>query len=158
MRTENNDLKLEKKQARIIEQMTFELEKFCRFKESFFAEKFNLTPLEFRCLRFINDNNTVSSKMIANYMGLTPGRITQFLNSLDNKKLLKRTIEKNDRRIINITLTAKAKSFLDNAINEYIKLHQDILQFIPKEKREQILDSMIIFFESLKTWSAQKEN
>ncbi len=139
-------------QARMMANLTIQLEKFCQIKDRFFNSKFKLTPAEFRCLRIIKENEAVSTKTLAKQMKLTPGRITHLLNSLEFKNLISRQIDKNDRRGIQTFITPDAFSFIDKVINEYTKLHEEILEYLPKDKRESILENVVLFFDAMKKW------
>lgn len=139
-------------QARMMANLTIQLEKFCQVKDQFFSSKFKLTPAEFRCLRIIKENEAVSTKALAKQMKLTPGRITHLLNSLEFKNLISRQIDKNDRRGIQTFITPDAISFIDNVIKEYTRLHEEILDYLPKDKRESILENVVVFFEAMQKW------
>ncbi|TAL70755.1 MAG: MarR family transcriptional regulator [Bacteroidetes bacterium] len=139
-------------QARMMANLTIQLEKFCQIKDQFFSSKFKLTPAEFRCLRIIKENDAVSTKQLAKQMKLTPGRITHLLNSLEFKNLISRQIDKNDRRGIQTFITPDAVNFIDNVIKEYTKLHEEILDYLPKDKRETILDNVVLFFNAMQKW------
>src|SRR3989339_707932 len=102
---------------------------------------------EFRCLRIIKENEAISTKTLAKQMKLTPGRITHLLNSLEFKNLISRQIDKNDRRGIQTYITPDAISFIDKVINEYTKLHEEILEYLPDGKRDEILENVAIFFD-----------
>jgi len=145
----------ETEQAKLMANLTLQMEKFCQVKEHFFASKFNLTPAEFRCLRYIKDNTIMTTKELAKQMKLTPGRITHLLNSLEKKKLIDRTIDANDRRSIQVTLTPEAVDFINNVIKEYSNLHEEILKYLPNEKRVEILNNMKFFFVALKDWAEE---
>ncbi|MBP9770934.1 MarR family transcriptional regulator, partial [Candidatus Gracilibacteria bacterium] len=59
---------------------------------------------------FISKNKDgVSAKELAEFLNVTSGAITQFIDPLVNDKLLKREEDAKDRRIIRITLTKLAK-------------------------------------------------
>ena len=140
----------------LLANLTLQLEKFCQIKEYFFANKFNLTPAEFRCLRFIRDNNLINTKELARLMKLTPGRITHLLNALERKNLIDRAIDKSDRRSIQVTLTEHTGEFLKKIINEYTKLHEEILKYLPTDKRDEIMNNMNYFFMALRDWAGDK--
>ncbi|MBI5325789.1 MAG: MarR family transcriptional regulator [Ignavibacteriae bacterium] len=146
---------IQNEQARMMANLTIQLEKFCQIKDQFFSSKFKLTPAEFRCLRIIKENNAVSTKALAQQMKLTPGRITHLLNSLEFKNLISRQIDKNDRRGIQTYITPDAVSFIDNVIKEYTKLHEEILEYLPKEKRDVILENVVLFFDAMQKWESR---
>jgi DNA-binding MarR family transcriptional regulator len=146
----------ELEQARLMANLTLQMEKFCQVKENFFASKFNLTPAEFRCLRAIKDSPKVTTKELAKTMKLSPGRITHLLNSLEIKNLVFRDIDRSDRRSIQVTLTDDAVIFIDRVISEYSELHVQILRYLPKSKRIEILNNMKFFFMALKDWANER--
>ncbi len=143
----------EREQAELIAALTLKIEKFCRIKEEFFTEKFNLTPAEFRCMRYIRDNIIVTTKTIARDMNLTAGRITHLLGALEEKKMINRQIDCQDRRSVLISLTSEANEFINKAFIEYTDLHIDILKYLPKNKRKSIIQDMEYFFNALRKWA-----
>jgi len=152
-----NEKQFEKEQAILMANLTFQMEKFCRLKESFFASKFNLTPVEFRCLRIINENLEVPSKTLVKTMHLSPGRITHLVDSLEKKGLVSRKMDPNDRRSILVRLTDDALVFLGKIQDEYIQLHEEILQYLPKGKRVEIFNNLEYLFMAMKDWSNKLE-
>jgi DNA-binding MarR family transcriptional regulator len=89
-------------------------------------------------------------------MKLSPGRITHLLNSLEIKNLVFRDIDRSDRRSIQVTLTDDAVIFIDRVISEYSELHVQILRYLPKSKRIEILNNMKFFFMALKDWANER--
>lgn len=152
-----NEKRFEKEQAKLMADLTLQMEKFCRVKESFFASKFDLTPVEFRCLRIIKDNFEVPSKTLVKTMNLSPGRITHLVDSLEKKGLVSRKMDPNDRRSILVRLTEDALVFLEKIQDEYIQLHEEILKYLPKGKRVEIFNNLEYLFMALKDWSNKLE-
>lgn len=139
--------------AELMARLTCELGRTCTNKEHFFASKYDLTPAEFRCLRLFKNRPSMSIKRIAIQMNLTPGRITHILTSLEAKKYIERKVDLKDKRNIIVHLTESSRPFL-NVVNEnHIKLHDEILENFPPDKREFILDSMEELIKALKTWT-----
>ncbi len=139
--------------AEIMANLTCELARTCTNKEHFFAAKYDLTPAEFRCLRLFRESPSVPIKTIAIQMKLTPGRITHILTSLEAKKYIERKIDQKDKRNVIVHLTESSKPFLKLVNDNHIKLHEEILQKLPADKREFILESMQEVIKALKTWS-----
>ncbi len=100
----------------------------------FFCDSINLTPTEFRCLRYLLKEHFLQVKELALEMGLAPSRVTNLLNSLEKKGYILRTISDKDRRIININLTNEGKSFTKNVQDKYVKFHEDILLCVDDKK------------------------
>ena len=155
MEKQKDQKDFEREQARLLANLTMQMERFCQIKEHFFASKFNLTPVEFRCLRFINDNIIITTKELSKQMQLTPGRITHLLNSLEDKHLIKRKMDERDRRSTQVSLTREAEKFIDEVVNEYIILHEEILKYMPKSKRITIMNNMKYFFMAFKDWATE---
>lgn len=133
--------------------LVLQLVKVCQYKEQYFANQFNITTVELRCLQCFNSQNNISIKELTKCMGLTSSRITYILNSLEKKKLLTREISKSDRRGINVCLTNKAVPFVENLNQSYVKFHERLLRGIPEKKREIIktaLKELIGSFKNLK--------
>jgi len=139
--------------AELMSRLTCELGRTCTNKEHFFAAKYDLTPAEFRCLRLFNHRPSMSIKRIAIQMNLTPGRITHILTSLEAKKYIERKVDPKDKRNIIVYLTESSIPFLRTVNSNHIKLHEDILESIPEDKREFMLESMEELIKALKTWT-----
>ena len=135
-----------KKYATSISQLTYDMEKLCRTKEVLFCESINLTPIEFRCLRFLYNTDFAQVKDLAKGMDLTPSRVTNLLNSLEDKKYVQRDISSEDRRIIKVRLTLAGKDFTKEIQDKYIKFHEDILSSVENENRlSEMLNSLKSF-------------
>jgi len=133
--------------------LTCELAKTCNDKEVYFSSLFNLTPVEFKCLRLFTKTDSLSIKFIASTMGLTPGRITHILTSLEEKKFIKRKVDEKDKRNIIVFLTQTSQPFLKNLNQSHIKLHEDILEKIPEDRQILVLDALKDVIKALRRWS-----
>jgi DNA-binding MarR family transcriptional regulator len=136
--------------------LIIQLVKFCQEKEQYFANLYNLTTVELRSLQYFKTNPCTSVKELSIKMGLTPGRITHIITSLEKKKLITREIDETDRRSINVCLTSKAIPFAENLNKSYIELHEKILENIPIEKREPIINTLEELVKAFKTWNEKR--
>lgn len=139
--------------AEAMADLTCELARTCNDKENYFASLFNLTPAEFKCLRLFSKTNSLTIKTISVLMNLTPGRITHILTSLEKKKFVKRKADPYDKRNVIVSLTSNSEPFLKNLNASHIKLHEDILSNIEQGKRAELIKSMKMLINALKTWS-----
>lgn len=144
-------------QAEKLAQLTFLLARACEEKEQYFTKLYDLTNPEFRCMRFLNDGCYYSVKELANVMGITSGRVTQIITSLENKNYITREIDKNDRRNIKICITENAIPYIKNVTEKHVALHQKVLEHIPEETRESVLLAMEELLKSMTSWSKEKE-
>lgn len=138
--------------------LTCELAKTCNEKENNFASMFELTPAEFKCLRLFTQKNVLSIKELTFKLGLTPGRITHILTSLEAKKYVIRKIDPTDKRNIQVFLTPKSEPFIKDINEKHIKIHEDILDKIAHEKQESIISAMKEVIVALNLWNKQVQN
>ena len=145
-------------QTQLAEEMaklTCELAKTCNEKENNFAAMFDLTPAEFKCLRLFSNNNVQSIKELTFKLGLTPGRITHILTSLEAKKYILRKIDPSDKRNIQVFTTPKSEPFIKEINSRHVKIHEDILSKIDSGKQEFIVDAMRDLIGALHYWNKQ---
>ena len=153
-------MKIEKDEcfAQSIANLTLDMEKVCRNKETYFCDKINITPVEFKCLRYLLQNSFPQVKELASHMNLTAARITNLLNSLEKKDYIQRTISHNDRRVIKVQLTLKGTGFANKVQEEYVKFHQEIIESIGDESELiNLLESIRTFKTTLETFLEKKK-
>ena len=145
--------------AKNIASLTVDMEKVCRTKETYFCNKINITPVELKCLRYLLDNSFPQVKELAFNMGLTAARVTNLLNSLENKGYVKRTISKEDRRVIKAKLTDEGMIFANRIQDEYVNYHKEIIESMDNEEDLiRLLESIKIFKSTLEQFLKKKEN
>ncbi|MFH0735435.1 MAG: MarR family winged helix-turn-helix transcriptional regulator [bacterium] len=150
---------MEEKQNKVevISQLICSLTRLCSIKEDYFASSFNLSPTEVKMLRLFSYAPSYTIKELKEKMKLTSGRITHIISSLENKKLISRIPNENDKRNITVTVLPKAAPLLNNLISSYNQLHCEILQNLKKEDLNQITDSLNTLVSVFNKWVVQKE-
>ena len=144
--------------AKNIASLTVDMEKVCRTKETYFCNKINITPVELKCLRYLLDHSFPQVKELALNMGLTAARVTNLLNSLENKGYVKRTISKEDRRIIKAKLTDEGMIFANRIQDEYVNYHKEIIESMDNEEDLiRLLESIKLFKLTLEQFLKKKE-
>ncbi len=98
------------------------------------AHSEGLLPVQWEVLRYLNKANRFSRTPAAltAYLGLTKGTVSQSLNTLETRGLVKKQVDRHDRRSKQLFLTKKADSLLlrdpldgtVSAINELTKSSQ----------------------------------
>jgi DNA-binding MarR family transcriptional regulator len=79
-----------------------------------------LSRQQMMILFFVNQSEGVASvKDIARFLNVTPGAVTQFVDSLVEKQLVKREISALDRRIVNVKLHTNVKKDFGNFKKQY---------------------------------------
>jgi len=139
-----------------IAELICELTRNCNIKEEYFASSFNLSPTEVRFLKLFVLSPTYTIKELRNVFNLTPGRITHILTSLEAKKLISRTSDSKDKRLILVSLLPKANPLITNLNQNYQELHNRILRNVKEDEMEKILFSLKILVDVFKKWVDQK--
>ena len=139
-----------------VAELICELTRNCNIKEEFFASSFNLSPTEVRFLKLFAVSPTYSIKELRDILKITPGRITHILTALESKKLISRTLDPKDKRVIVVNLMPKAAPLISNLQQNYLDLHNKILQNVKEDEMEKILSSLEILVNVFKKWVNQK--
>ncbi|NSL53187.1 MarR family winged helix-turn-helix transcriptional regulator [Calidifontibacillus erzurumensis] len=109
------------------------------------AQQLGLNPTDHKCLDLIMKNEWMTAGELAQITGLTTGAITGVIDRLEEKELVRREKDPNDRRKI-VVVANKEKAFneisplftsLGNAMNELYKQYskkelETILDFVTK--------------------------
>lgn len=106
-------------------------------------KKGELSPLQLRTLVYIKDKGCVKSSDLAKKFGVTPATITAQIDKLVGSGWLERCDDGNDRRVINITLTPKAKDEIDTMVEKTIQKYDWVFQSLTKQEQQQFLNLVI---------------
>lgn len=108
----------------------------------YFTEKISdcdVTPVQYAVLSCLWDNDFQLPSQIAQTLNLDSSSITGLLDRMENKGLLKRIPNSEDRRALHVILTPKGKDLrdpLDERINE---AHKEVLSTLSVEEQELLL-------------------
>lgn len=76
-------------------------------------EKYDVTPIQFTILYFVNqDKGDLSSAQLSRRFSTTPQSMNELIAVLLRKKLVKKTVDAAHKRILRISLTAKGIKLL----------------------------------------------
>jgi DNA-binding MarR family transcriptional regulator len=128
----------------------------CQEKEIRCVAEYGVSTVEFRCLRFLHDNDQLTVNQLAQLMALTSSRITRIIDGLVTKKLVKRESGQSDRRTYNLSLTSKGQKLSIAMINDHTKMHQEILQSIPSEDHYSMLENLDHLNNAVEKWLKNK--
>ena len=105
------------------------------------------------CVLF-SPEQSVRVRDISEELGITPGGISQQVETLVRMGLLERKTDANDRRAVSITLSEKGKTINGELDSFLTVLFQRLLAGVPEEKCRifaEVLDVMSRSMEKLKT-------
>ena len=131
----------------------FKFKKICNEKEAYFAYKVGLTPVEFRCLKYLDGQEYLIIKDLAEKMNLKLSRITRLITSLEEKKYIKRKLDSGDRRHVRVYFNKNKQNELDKINREYILLHGEILSSLPTEFAEQAVNDLQDIYDVFEEWT-----
>lgn len=97
-------------------------------------------------VRFIGTQGTVTMRAIANHLKITPPSATSIVDELEKKGVIDRTPDKQDRRVICISLTKKAKDLYARAVTHKQTVIQEMIDRLsPNDKKtlERIITILI---------------
>lgn len=93
------------------------------------AKNQNLTPIQWQVLNFIEQHGgNLTQYKLAQLMNRDLGQLTRLLNNLEKQNLIRKAVDKNDKRMRHIMLTNQAKekiSPIKTAINNFHNLLKD---------------------------------
>ncbi len=106
-------------------------------------------------IMYENNNKQVSLSKLREKMKLAPSSITAIITSLEKKELIKRVIDKNDRRNIFIKLSKKGCEYTNRTHNIFKSDVEKYVKFMGKSDTEELIrlvsKSMNYFDERRKT-------
>ena len=109
----------------------------CRMKK-YFAEVFkknnvNLTAEQYLVMDTLWNEGTLTQQSIAYIIQKDKNSVTQFIDNLEKKGLVRRSTDKNDRRVNNVVVTKTGLLLKDSTKQLAIDSMNDILQGISEE-------------------------
>ena len=114
----------------------FELKSGCLSKEGEIQKKLKLSPAEFRGLIALMPGEEMPYTVLSKKMGLTISRGSRVIKKMLEDKFLTETVNKDDKRILKVKLSAKGTKARNNLENMLSDCEQKILHKLTKSERE----------------------
>jgi DNA-binding MarR family transcriptional regulator len=109
----------------------------------------NITLAQCHALVEIGRAGTISLNQLADLMNLENSTMSKTVTNLVNSNLVKRDIDPADRRYLTISLTDNGKALFGRIENSMTGYYNEILEKIPFEKRNQILESLQLLIDAI---------
>ena len=93
----------------------------------------NLTPEQYLVMDVLWDAETLSQQAIADIIQKDKNSVTKFIDSLEKKGLVYRTVNKKDRRVNDIIVTEEGKKLKTKTTEVAIKMMRNVLDNIKEE-------------------------
>lgn len=102
----------------------------------------DITPLHFEIIRLLMEEEIMHVAEIGHRLEIGPAQMTQLIERLVDLSIVERQPDTNDRRVINITLTAQGKSLLELQKHIIDDAVREILSFLSDKELEELSDSL----------------
>ncbi|MBI6872359.1 MarR family winged helix-turn-helix transcriptional regulator [Clostridium aciditolerans] len=100
--------------------------------------QFDVTPVQYGILKCLWDEDGQTPKQIARTLSLDGSTITGILDRMENKNLVRRTPDPDDRRTLKVVITNQGRE-LRECIEEVIEeVNKRILEIFTSEEQEQL--------------------
>lgn len=103
----------------------------------------NLKPSEFVVLHtvkhsFIDDEDGLKVSQISDRLKIARPTVTQLVNSLQDKGLLDKKRDSQDKRVVRIHLSEKGKALAKQGTDEFYQRFEGLSEYLGKEKSGQL--------------------
>jgi len=118
----------------------------------YFAEKLgvvDVTPVQYGVWKCLAENGTLTPSQIAQMLSADTSTITGLLDRLENKKLLKRTPDPDDRRALKVTLTKNGKELEDQMETLTADANREVLAVFSDDEQKQLMEYLNRIIKSL---------
>jgi MarR family transcriptional regulator, organic hydroperoxide resistance regulator len=120
-------------------EMIFAFSRLMKEGMAFNCETSQLTVLQLQSLIFIKKEGTVTMGNIADKFKVSLPTATVFSDKLVNMGIVKRARSESDRRIVNISLTAKGENLFKKAMKQRHQKINKVLSYLSLEDKKQLL-------------------
>ncbi len=93
----------------------------------------NLTPEQYLVMDILWDAESLSQQAIADVIQKDKNSVTKFIDSLEKKGLVSRTVNKKDRRVNNIVVSEEGMKLKDKTTEVAINMMSNVLKDINEE-------------------------
>jgi DNA-binding MarR family transcriptional regulator len=115
-----------------------------KISHDFLKSEPSLSPPQVRLLFTIGrEPDGLSVTELAELIGVTPGAITQFVDTLVDKNLVVREGDVNDRRIVKLKLTGTARSQFENFKKEHLASITRIFEPLSNEELQLFINILM---------------
>ncbi|MCF0136664.1 MAG: MarR family transcriptional regulator [Lachnospiraceae bacterium] len=124
-----------------------------RVRKDEFIEKFGIQRSQHKLLMkmaAMGDGKTVSQKMVAKEMGVTPAAVAVNLKKLSAMNYIEKIISERDNRYNDINFTRKGKDVVRESVKYFVGIEEIALSDFTAEEKEQLKDFLARMKKNLK--------
>jgi DNA-binding MarR family transcriptional regulator len=135
----------------ILEQISITLNSIkakCQLKDKTIAEQLRVSCSELKCLKNFLSNDHISVKDLAEGLGITSGGVTKIVGQLEEKNILRRDMDPDDRRGILVSLTGEGRDLITELHKNTIGYYDALFGGLSEKNMEDILKGILLLNES----------
>jgi len=114
-------------------------------------ELLDLSPSHFRALHLLASGEKLTMKDLAKRLGMTPPSVTVLTRQLQQKGLIGRERDRDDRRVVLLSLTEEGRKLLDEMLKERLQVMERLLQGLSPEEQQLLLDLLARAVEAMQS-------
>lgn len=93
---------------------------------------------QLRVLRLIYERGEITQKELLEALTLKSGSVSETVKKLENQGYILKTRNKDDKRIINITITEEGKDFLTSRLELHREQEKELFTSLTTEEQEEL--------------------
>jgi len=128
---------------------------YCQLKDKRIAKSMELSCSELNCLKQFFDNKNLSVKELSKKLNITPGGVTRIVAVLESRGILRRDMDKNDRRGINVSMTKSGQDLVGQLRINTLNYCIDLLDGVDEKDQTAIYEGLVILY---KIWMTKLES
>ena len=109
-----------------------------RFSQA--LEPLGIRPREFLLLRFVAASAGQSQQALADRLGVPPSRMVALVDELEERGLVERRPDPDDRRVRGLHLTGQGQRTLERAAEAAIEYETKLCAALDEDEREELID------------------
>ncbi len=132
--------------------LIFTLRQKCTLKDLYVFKRAGVSSAEYNCLMQFFGLSGIGMKELGERLDITPGGVTRIITGLEEKGIVERRIDPEDRRGINVILTGKGEEIVHNIREASLELHAEIIDSIEPDNRESVIEAMEQLINAINSW------
>ena len=132
--------------------LIFTLRQKCALKDHYIVRRAGISQAEYNCLIQFFDTGTKGMKELGERLDITPGGVTRIITGLEEKGIVERRIDSEDRRGINVTLTPRGEGIVGEIRSASLGLHAEIIERIDPSSRQGVIDAIEQLIVAINDW------
>jgi len=132
--------------------LIFTLRQKCALKDHYVVRRAGISPAEYNCLMQFFGTGTIGMKELGERLDITPGGVTRIITGLEEKGIVERRIDSEDRRGINVILTRRGERIVDDIRDTSLELHAEIIERIDPSSRQKVIKAIEQLILAINDW------